>query len=183
MPGRRIERLAKRRFPGRSAIVVFLTGKAIIMKLGTKGRYAVMALADIAQAGDSRPVVLADIAGRQDISLSYLEQLFSRLRQSGIVESVRGPGGGYRLARPAAEIPLAAVILAVDEPVETTRCAPASRLGCTHKTARCVTHDLWVSLRMHIFAFLEKISLADVVEGRVGDLGTDPDLLAPGMCP
>lgn len=157
------------------------------MKLGTRGRYAVMALADIAEigarAGDSRPVVLADVADRQDISLSYLEQLFSRLRQSGIVESVRGPGGGYRLARPASEIPLAAVILAVDEPVETTRCGPASRLGCTHKTARCVTHDLWVSLRMHIFAFLERISLADVVEGRVGDLGGDAALIRGEICP
>lgn len=157
------------------------------MKLGTRGRYAVMALADIAQtgaaSGNAGPVVLADIASRQDISLSYLEQLFSRLRQSGIVESVRGPGGGYRLARPAAEIPLAAVILAVDEPVETTRCEPALRLGCTHKAARCVTHDLWVSLRLHIFDFLERISLADVVEGRVWDLRTARDHANPGICP
>lgn len=145
------------------------------MKLGTKGRYAVMALADLAGIGEGRPVALADIAERQDISVSYLEQLFAKMRQSGLVESVRGPGGGYRLAQTPARTSIAAIILAVDEPIETTRCDPAARLGCTHKTARCATHDLWVALRLHIMRFLEKVSLDDVISDRVS---RDEDWLA-----
>jgi Rrf2 family iron-sulfur cluster assembly transcriptional regulator len=139
------------------------------MRLSTKGRYAVMAMADLAghasEAG--RPVALADIAARQDISLSYLEQLFAKLRRGGLVTSVRGPGGGYRLARPAEELRIADIILAVDEPIAATRCKTGSTKGCTKTGARCVTHDLWEELGQQIHVFLSSVSLADVVERRV----------------
>lgn len=137
------------------------------MKLGTKGRYAVMALADLVLAGRKGPVNLADIAARQDISVSYLEQLFAKLRRQGIVESVRGPGGGYRLRASPGETRVSAIVFAVDEPIDTTRCEPGARLGCTGKTERCLTHDLWAALRKNIVDFLDGITLEDVVEGRV----------------
>lgn len=144
------------------------------MRLSTKGRYAVMAMADLAgnanlagEAGQARPVALADIAVRQEISLSYLEQLFAKLRRSGLVSSVRGPGGGYRLARPAAEVRIADIIMAVDEPISATRCEAGSAKGCTKSGARCVTHDLWEELGQQIHVFLSSVSLADVVERRV----------------
>ena len=142
------------------------------MRLSTKGRYAVMAMADLAgNAGDgpveSRPVALADIAARQDISLSYLEQLFAKLRRGGLVTSVRGPGGGYRLSRPSGELRIADIILAVDEPITTTRCKPGGTKGCTKTGARCVTHDLWEELGQQIHVFLSSVSLADVVDRKV----------------
>ncbi len=143
------------------------------MRLSTKGRYAVMAMADLAgnaagpQLGESRPVALADIAARQDISLSYLEQLFAKLRRGGLVTSVRGPGGGYRLSRPSGELRIADIILAVDEPISTTRCKTGGSKGCTKTGARCVTHDLWEELGQQIHVFLSSVSLADVVERRV----------------
>jgi len=142
------------------------------MRLSTKGRYAVMAMADLAgHASDannpSKPVALADIAERQDISLSYLEQLFAKLRRGGLVTSVRGPGGGYRLARPSDELRIADIIVAVDEPIAATRCKPNSSKGCTKTGARCVTHDLWEELGQQIHVFLSSVSLADVVERRV----------------
>ncbi len=144
------------------------------MRLSTKGRYAVMAMADLAgsatptgEAGSVRPVALADIAVRQEISLSYLEQLFAKLRRSGLVSSVRGPGGGYRLARPADEVRIADIITAVDEPISATRCEAGSAKGCTKSGARCVTHDLWEELGQQIHVFLSSVSLADVVERRV----------------
>ena len=140
------------------------------MRLSTKGRYAVMAMADLAgnAAGDEpRPVALADIAARQDISLSYLEQLFAKLRRGGLVTSVRGPGGGYRLARPSNELRIADIIVAVDEPIAATRCKPNGTKGCTKTGARCVTHDLWEELGQQIHIFLSSVSLADVVERRV----------------
>src|SRR6201992_3703491 len=113
------------------------------MRLSTKGRYAVMAMADLAgHAAQARPVALADIAERQEISLSYLEELFAKLRRGGLVTSVRGPGGGYRLSRPSAEVRIADIIVAVDEPIAATRCHPGSPLGCTGTATRCVTHDL-----------------------------------------
>src|SRR5271165_706846 len=113
------------------------------MRLSTKGRYAVMAMADLAaHDGATRPLSLAEIAKRQEISLSYLEQLFAKLRRGGLVRSVRGPGGGYRLSRPAAELRISDIILAVDEPITATRCKPGSPLGCTGTTSRCVTHDV-----------------------------------------
>jgi Rrf2 family iron-sulfur cluster assembly transcriptional regulator len=142
------------------------------MRLSTKGRYAVMAMADLAghsPDGNSqgKPVALADIAERQDISLSYLEQLFAKLRRGGLVTSVRGPGGGYRLSRPSAELRIADIIVAVDEPIAATRCKTGSAKGCTKTGARCVTHDLWEELGQQIHVFLSSVSLADVVEKRV----------------
>lgn len=137
------------------------------MKLNTKGRYAVMAIADLARHGAERPVSLADIAGRQEISLSYLEQLFARLRRAGLVKSVRGPGGGYRLARTAAETRIAEIILAVDEPIKATRCDLSSPIGCTGQSGRCITHDLWEELTRQIHIFLSSVSVADVLENRV----------------
>ncbi len=140
------------------------------MKLSTKGRYAVMAMVDLATHSEGKPVSLADVAERQEISLSYLEQLFGRLRKSGIVKSVRGPGGGYLLARPAADTRVADVILAVDEPIKATRCTPGSPSGCHGRQQRCLTHDLWEELGNQIYLFLSSVSLADVVDRRV--LGT-----------
>ena len=142
------------------------------MRLSTKGRYAVMAMADLAGHGSEsgseiRPVALADIAERQDISLSYLEQLFAKLRRGGLVTSVRGPGGGYRLSRASADLRIADIIIAVDEPIAATRCKAGSAKGCTKTGARCVTHDLWEELGQQIHVFLSSVSLADVVEKRV----------------
>ena len=142
------------------------------MRLSTKGRYAVMAMADLAghvpgQDNQIKPVALADIAERQDISLSYLEQLFAKLRRGGLVTSVRGPGGGYRLSRPSGELRIADIIVAVDEPIAATRCKTGSTKGCTKTGARCVTHDLWEELGQQIHVFLSSVSLADVVEKRV----------------
>ncbi len=138
------------------------------MRLSTKGRYAVMAMADLAgNAGEGKPVALADIAQRQDISLSYLEQLFAKLRRGGLVSSVRGPGGGYRLSRPSTELRIADIIVAVDEPIAAIRCKPGSSKGCTKTGGRCVTHDLWEELGQQIHVFLSSVSLADVVERRV----------------
>jgi Rrf2 family iron-sulfur cluster assembly transcriptional regulator len=138
------------------------------MRLSTKGRYAVMAMADLAgHEQGSRPVSLADIAERQEISLSYLEQLFAKLRRGGLVVSVRGPGGGYRLSRPSGEIRIADIIVAVDEPITATRCRSGSPKGCTSTGGRCVTHDLWEELGRQIHIFLSSVSLGDVVEKRV----------------
>ena len=137
------------------------------MKLSTKGRYAVMALVDLASHSQGRPVALADIAERQEISLSYLEQLFAKLRRGGLVVSVRGPGGGYRLSRPSGEIRIADIIVAVDEPITATRCRAGSPKGCTGTSGRCVTHDLWEELGRQIHVFLSSVSLGDVVEKRV----------------
>jgi Rrf2 family iron-sulfur cluster assembly transcriptional regulator len=138
------------------------------MRLSTKGRYAVMAMADLAgHEAATRAVSLSEIAERQDISLSYLEQLFAKLRRCGLVSSVRGPGGGYRLSRPANEIRVADVILAVDEPIAATRCTPGSAIGCTGTGSRCATHDLWEELGRQIHVFLSSVSLADVIERRV----------------
>ena len=147
------------------------------MKLNTKGRYAVMAITDLAKHGADRPVSLADIAMRQEISLSYLEQLFAKLRRAGLVRSVRGPGGGYRLARSAAETRVAEVIMAVDEPIKATRCDIGGPTGCLGNNARCITHDLWEELSRQIHIFLSSVSLADVLENRV--LGRSSPLRAP----
>ena len=151
------------------------------MKLNTKGRYAVMAIADLVTHGSARPVSLADIAARQEISLSYLEQLFAKLRRAGLVRSVRGPGGGYRLARPAAETRVAEVILAVDEPIKATRCPAGSTRGCTSNGGRCITHDLWEELSRQIHIFLSSVSLADVLEHRI--LGRSAPLRPAGEAP
>ena len=138
------------------------------MKLSTRGRYAVMAMADLASQpnmGESGMEALAGIARRQEISLAYLEQLFSKLRRGRLVASLRGPGGGYRLARPAAELRIADIVRAVDEPLKATRCRTAK--GCLGKGGRCLTHDLWDELGLHIETFLSSVTLADVVEKSV----------------
>ena len=138
------------------------------MRLSTKGRYAVMAMADLGrrQSDCVRAVALADIATRQQISLSYLEQLFARLRRKGLVQSARGPGGGYRLAREAAQTSIADIVHAVDEPLRATRCTDKGK-GCMLKGERCLTHDLWADLGAHIESYLASVSLADVVGGRL----------------
>ena len=133
------------------------------MRLTTKGRYAVTAMLDLALHGDSGPVSLADISGRQDISLSYLEQLFARLRRNDLVSSVRGPGGGYRLSRTGTEIFVAQIIDAVNEPVDATGCGGTS--NCQQGEV-CLTHHLWLDLSEQIHGFLSGISLAQLVERR-----------------
>lgn len=133
------------------------------MKLTTKGRYAVTAMLDLAIHDTAGPVALADIAQRQGISLSYLEQLFARLRKRGLVRSVRGPGGGYQLGRKAGRIAVSDVIWAVDEMVDATRCA--GRENCQGEE-RCLTHDLWHDLSQQIRDFLSGIDLAELVERR-----------------
>lgn len=140
------------------------------MKLGTKGRYAVMALVDLADSPVGQPKTLAEIASSQSISLSYLEQLFAKMRRRGVVKSVRGPGGGYVLAKPADQTRLSDIILAVDEPIKTTRCSPDTGRGCNPDGTRCATHELWDSLRQHILGFLAQVSLEDVVAGRAGQI-------------
>lgn len=140
------------------------------MRLSTKGRYAVMAMVDLAMHSDGKPVALAAIAERQDISLSYLEQLFARLKRNALVKSVRGPGGGYMLAHGADGTRISDIILAVDEPIRVTRCDPQSPHGCTKTKMRCATHDLWSELSNQIHLFLNAVTLADVVNRRI--LGT-----------
>ncbi len=135
------------------------------MKMSTKGRYAVMAMIDIGQHGTTRPVSLAEIAERQDISQEYLEQLFGKLRRAELVNSARGPGGGYKLSRDPAEIKLSDVILAVDEPLRVTRCEGDGVDGCV-KGEQCCAHDLWSSLGRQMMYFLESVTLEDVVEKR-----------------
>lgn len=133
------------------------------MKLTTKGRYAVTAMLDLALHQGNGPITLSDIAQRQGISLSYLEQLFSRLRKQKLVASVRGPGGGYSLARDAGEIFVAQVITAVDESVDTTRCGGAH--NC-QDNQRCLTHDLWHDLSDRIYDYLNRISLQELMNRR-----------------
>jgi len=130
------------------------------MRLTTKGRFAVTAMIDVAMNGTRGPVTLAAVSERQRISLSYLEQLFGKLRRHGLVDSVRGPGGGYNLARPAEQVSVADVILAVDEPIDATQCG--GRENC-HDDHRCMTHDLWAALNAHIFSFLRSVTLAQLV--------------------
>lgn len=136
------------------------------MKLSTKGRYAVMAMVDLARHAQAKPVSLSDIATRQEISLSYLEQLFARLRRRGLVKSLRGPGGGYRLAREARDTNIADIVLAVDEPLRATRCGAAQSKGCMLKGERCITHDLWDEMGRHLHSYLASVTLADLVDGR-----------------
>src|SRR5512135_794984 len=133
------------------------------MRLTTKGRFAVTAMVDLAMRGDHSPVTLAGISERQKISLSYLEQLFGKLRRSNIVSSVRGPGGGYRLARPAAQIPISEIILAVDEPLDATNCEGR---GDCQDGGECITHELWLGLTKTIYAYLEKVSLQQMVDSQ-----------------
>ncbi len=140
------------------------------MRLSTKGRYAVMAMVDLARYSGGNPVALSDIAERQEISLSYLEQLFAKLRRGGLVRSVRGPGGGYLLGRAMDSLRISDIILAVDEPLKATRCKPGSAAGCHSDKSRCLTHDLWEELGNQIHLYLSSVTLEDVVQRRV--LGT-----------
>ena len=139
------------------------------MRLSTKGRYAVMAMVDLASSSKGGPIALADIAERQEISLSYLEQLFARLRKGGLVKSVRGPGGGYLLAHPADAMRISDIILAVDEPIRATRCAggAAPGKGCMASGEQCLTHGLWEALGEKIEDYLASVSLEDVIERRL----------------
>jgi Rrf2 family transcriptional regulator, iron-sulfur cluster assembly transcription factor len=138
------------------------------MELSTKGRYAVMAMADLAQhGGNGQPVSLADISARQEISQSYLEQLFARLRRAGLVTSLRGPGGGYRLAKPMDKTLVGDIMRAVEEPLKATRCNAEQQAGCLKGGRRCLTHDLWDELSRHISLFLGSVSLEDVLAQRL----------------
>ena len=131
------------------------------MRLTTKGRFAVTAMIDVAMHSSKGPVTLAGVSERQKISLSYLEQLFGKLRRHGLVESVRGPGGGYNLAHPASGLSVADIILAVDEPIDATQCGGKENCHDDHK---CITHDLWANLNQHIIDYLRAVTLKQLVD-------------------
>ncbi len=137
------------------------------MMLTTKGRYAVMAMAEMALSKEESPRSLAEIAMRQGIALAYLEQIFSKLRKCQLVKSVRGPGGGYLLARNPFEITVADIITAVEEPIKMTRCNHDPAHGCGAVGKRCLTHDLWDGLGNHIYAYLHSVTLEDVCNKKV----------------
>lgn len=135
------------------------------MILSTKGRYAVMAMVDLAAQQSDTPITLAQIAQRQEIPLAYLEQLFARLRKAGLVKSVRGPRGGYLLGRAPADISIAEIVAAAEESLEMTRCGTSPKEGCMSPKTRCLTHDLWEGLTRHIQDYLSAISLEHVCAG------------------
>ncbi|MBF0379453.1 MAG: Rrf2 family transcriptional regulator [Magnetococcales bacterium] len=144
------------------------------MKLTTRGRYAVTAMLDLSCYSAGQPVSLADISSRQDISLSYLEQLFAKLRRNGLVKSIRGPGGGYVLTEQPTDISIAAIIRAVDEPVEASSCDEEKKSGC-QQTTRCITHNLWADMGVHIFKYLESVNLGGLVEESIANgVSMDP---------
>lgn len=146
------------------------------MKLSTKGRYAVTAMCDLARHGQGRPMSLADIADRQDISLSYLEQIFARLRQAGMVKSVRGPGGGYLPARGLESITVAEIMAAVGDGARVRASSNSDPESSTNGAERCPTHDLWEQLGNQIRWFLSRVSVEDVLQGRVpGAVGANRD--------
>ena len=155
------------------------------MRLTTKGRFAVTAMIDLGLRHGTGPVTLAEISGRQKISLSYLEQLFGKLRRHQLVDSVRGPGGGYCLARDMATISVADIILAVDEPIDATQCG--GKENC-HDEQKCLTHDLWATLNEKIFSFLGSVNLQQLVDkqkakqagmAQVHDMRTEPGRRVP----
>ena len=133
------------------------------MKLTTKGRYAVMAMADLASNCKDKPVSLAEISMRQNISQAYLEQLFLKLKGKKLVKSLRGSQGGYTLDKPASEIKLSNIFLAVNEEIKTLNCKKDSKKGCNNKSQKCITHNLWDQLDTHINHFFERIKLEDLV--------------------
>jgi Rrf2 family iron-sulfur cluster assembly transcriptional regulator len=135
------------------------------MRLTTKGRFAVTAMIDLALRQNTGPVTLAAISQRQQISLSYLEQLFGKLRRAALVSSVRGPGGGYNLAQPPASISVADIVSAVDEPIDATQCG--GKENC-HDDKRCMTHDLWATLNEKMQEYLSSVTLADLVAHQAG---------------
>ena len=132
------------------------------MKLSSKGRYAVMAMADLAKNNIQQPISLTEISIRQGISLSFLEQLFLRLKKNNLVESTRGPRGGYILSKNPGEIKLSSIIKAVDEKIKTVKCKKESKKGCNGKSIKCITHDLWDDLEIHINNFFEENTLKDI---------------------
>ena len=134
------------------------------MKLNTRGRYAVMALADMASFSTQNPVSLRDISLRQNISLVYLEQIFSKLKKNNIVKSIRGTNGGYILTKDPEKIKLSNIFLAVDEKVKTVQCKKESKKGCNGKLTKCITHNLWDDLEMHINEFFDKKNLGDLLK-------------------
>ena len=134
------------------------------MKLKTKGRYAVMAMADLALFEEKGPTSLSDISLRQNISLAYLEQIFIKLKQKNLVKSVRGAKGGYVLASSPEEIKISNIISAVDEEIKTLNCKKESKKGCNNKFSKCITHNLWDQLDQHINSFFEKVKLQDLVK-------------------
>jgi len=133
------------------------------MKLTSKGRYAVMAMADLAKNYVEEPTSLAEISLRQGISISYLEQLFLKLRRNNLVQSERGSSGGYVLTKPPEEIKLLSIINAVDEKIKTLKCRKESKRGCNHKSIKCITHNLWDDLEIHINKFFEDNTLNDIL--------------------
>ena len=134
------------------------------MKLTTKGRYAVMAMADLALYKDKGPISLTDISLRQNISLAYLEQIFIKLKQVNLVKSVRGAKGGYVLDTSPEEIKISNIISAVNEEIKTLNCKKDSKRGCNNKSSKCITHNLWDQLDQHINGFFEKVKLHDLVK-------------------
>ncbi len=139
------------------------------MKLTSKGRYAVMAMADLAKNNVKKPTSLAEISLRQGISIDYLEQLFSKLKKNNLVHSVRGPSGGYVLSKSPDEIKLLNIISAVDEKIKTVKCKKESKKGCNGKSIKCITHNLWDELETHINKFFENNTLNDILFKEVGN--------------
>ena len=137
------------------------------MKLNSRSRYAVMALADIASFNKQNPVSLRDISLRQNISLVYLEQIFSKLKKNNIVKSIRGTNGGYILTKDPEKIKLSNIFLAVDEKVKTLQCKKESKKGCNGKLTKCITHNLWDDLEMHINDFFDKKNLGDLLKNNL----------------
>tara|TARA_B100001996_G_C18501840_1_gene531793 strand:- start:329 stop:766 length:438 start_codon:yes stop_codon:yes gene_type:complete len=133
------------------------------MKLTSKGRYAVMAMADLAKTNANEPISITEISVRQGIPVSFLEQIFLKLKKNNLVQSSRGPSGGYLLSKTPEEITLSSIIKAVDERVKTVGCKKESKKGCNGKSIKCITHDLWDELEMHINTFFEKNTLQDIV--------------------
>ena len=134
------------------------------MKLTTKGRYAVMAMADLASNTNVKPISLAEISVRQNISLAYLEQIFIKLKKNKLVKSARGANGGYILDKAPSEIKLSNIIFAVDEEIKTLNCKKHSKRGCNNQSTKCITHNLWDQLDKHINGFFEKIKLQDIIQ-------------------
>ncbi len=134
------------------------------MKLTNKGRYAVMAMADLASNAKNGPISLSEISIRQNISLAYLEQIFFKLKNNKLVRSSRGASGGYILEKPASEIKLSNIIFAVDEEVKTLNCKKSSKRGCNNKSTKCITHNLWDALDQHIIGFFERVKLQDLTK-------------------
>ena len=133
------------------------------MKLTSKGRYAVMAMADLAKNNVKKPTNLTEISLRQGISIAYLEQLFLKLRKNNLVQSARGPSGGYVLSKPPGDIKLLSIIRAVDEKIKTVKCRKESKKGCNGKSIKCITHNLWDDLETHINKFFEDNTLNDIL--------------------